>query len=226
MGTLLAMALVLQDKSADETFKKIEETIGKAKTLSVKFTYSDTHGDDKTEGRGTLEMKDGNRLRLLHSLRSGGRDFAFNIHSDGSTLTLPLGQLPEPRRVPKTLKKGISRAIARAGLTESWFPLRRATAAESVEEVETNLENLFEVFDVKFAVEEGAAQALTYGMLDATSKCRFTAQLWYNPKTHIILKRTLERSGSKGPIRSTETYEEFALDVEIPDEKFKLPDPK
>jgi len=54
-------------------------------------------------------------------------------------------------------------------------------------------------------------------------------KVWYDPKTLKLLKRYYQiRERDGGPVRSTlvETYDDFALDVDIPDEKFKLPEEK
>jgi outer membrane lipoprotein-sorting protein len=48
-------------------------------------------------------------------------------------------------------------------------------------------------------------------------------RLWYDPKTLKLLKRTVDfgKKDSQGTIR--ESYEEFTLNADIPEEKFKLP---
>src|SRR5262245_51514207 len=61
-----AFPRVLQDKSAEETFKKLEETIEKAKTVNVKYQLkgSSPRGQDRTTytAEGSLLLKGDARI--------------------------------------------------------------------------------------------------------------------------------------------------------------------
>lgn len=45
MNLLMAVVLLLQDKTAEETFKKIEEMIEKAKSVSVQYKVEGINGE-------------------------------------------------------------------------------------------------------------------------------------------------------------------------------------
>ena len=53
-------------------------------------------------------------------------------------------------------------------------------------------------------------------------------KLWYEPKTLRLLKREvrLKEKDSENEDVFSETYEEFALNTDISDEKFNLPEGK
>src|SRR6185295_19771102 len=63
MNFLVALVLLLQEKTAEETFKKIEETITKSKTVRVKFEVTRKTGEETVEASGTLLLKEGNKAR-------------------------------------------------------------------------------------------------------------------------------------------------------------------
>src|SRR5436190_2306720 len=62
MNVLLAAVLLVQDKSAEETFKRIEDSILHAKTISVTIRRAETEawGEEKR----TMLLKDGNKFRI------------------------------------------------------------------------------------------------------------------------------------------------------------------
>jgi hypothetical protein len=69
MNLLLAAVLLTQDKTAEETFKKIEETILKATTVSIKFKLEaivKKKGIEMAQTvEGTVHLKEGNRLEPI-----------------------------------------------------------------------------------------------------------------------------------------------------------------
>jgi outer membrane lipoprotein-sorting protein len=225
MSAYLTLTLVcfLQSKEAEEALKRIEEKLEKASTLTMKFAYTERGDAASTKGQGTLLMKEGNKVSLSLTLEDNAEKFDLRMLSDGSTLSLPLADAPDLRTVPKNLKQIMLKAVVRAGIAESWYPIRRATAAGSPEEVDAALNKLFVVSEITFGDDEGGTtKTLLYKIEETAFEPAYSAKLWYDPKTNMLIKRTLERAGQKGRIRSTESYEAINLNEEIPEDKFKL----
>jgi hypothetical protein len=76
--------------------------------------------------------------------------------------------------------------------------------------------------------DDGAVRTLAHGRQFGTSTDPFqvTTKLWYDPKTFGITKRTIDAVHGGTRRFVTETFEEFTLNADIPDEKFKLPEEK
>jgi hypothetical protein len=87
MNIFFATALLLQGQTAEETFKKIEESIDKAKTVSVKFKFvSDTRKggvEEKAEASGTMLLKDARKVNVAMKTLQNGQEMDVSIVSDG-----------------------------------------------------------------------------------------------------------------------------------------------
>jgi len=121
MSLLLGAALLMQDKSAEETFKKIEERIERAKTLDVKFKFelSVTGAKSTSQGGGSLTLKEGNKFKVT-GFRSGQKD-EFEMVSDGKKmLRTPFGD-STPTETPANLGRLITGGLARLGIAKPFF---------------------------------------------------------------------------------------------------------
>src|SRR5947209_16334894 len=116
MTFLTALALFLQDKTAEETFKKIEEKIGQAKSLRVKFNSEEEISERRKGPSGILLLKSGNRARLTKnpttpseswSVSDGKRVQSSRHHGlsdEGITGPVPTGIGPVSTDLEKNLK--------------------------------------------------------------------------------------------------------------------------
>ena len=243
MTLLVAFALCLQDKTAEEIFKKIQEQIEKAVTISVKFKFRMDGGIEKEPplASGTILLKNTNKVNL--SVQHG---------SDKSSVIISDGQKVKDRSnggdwrendAPKTLKGDLSAVLAGSGIGFAvMFSNGRDQSGDNAE----SLKNVFKVSDFGTDADEKNAKTLTY-KLKLTDKpsgsLQYLGKLWYDPKTYRLLKRTVIIKGEEGTLKFkvkdgegipnfegeeltlsyTETYEEFTLNADISDEKFKLP---
>jgi outer membrane lipoprotein-sorting protein len=94
MKILTMIALLLQGHgTAEEDFRKIEEAIAKARTVSIRFKYVTSerrlNQEIKVEAVGALLMKEGNRVRLENQLTVGDAiTFRGAMISDGSRMVV------------------------------------------------------------------------------------------------------------------------------------------
>ncbi len=126
MILLLAAALLLQDKTAEESLKQIEETLADAKSIMV---LTRCNAKFRTEGKeevlgvdGSLSLKEGNKSFSLTSRRvpNGGTEWTRTV-SDGKKLCSASGSptsLPEPREkdVPANHNELRVKRFVRVGL--------------------------------------------------------------------------------------------------------------
>jgi hypothetical protein len=115
-------------------------------------------------------------------------------------------------------------AFPRAGMFLAFFMTQRPSAVEGKKG--QDLKKLFEVSDFKQGeVESSLSYTLRFPETepDMVASC----VLQYDPKTLKLLgrKMTVKRRGMDEGV-FTDTYDEFALNADIPDEKFKLPEEK
>src|SRR5262245_54386657 len=123
MSSLCAAVLLLQAESAEETFRKIEETLTAAKSVRVNFVWDGAAKADlqnKVDARGNVLLKEGNRASLLASVTEKSQTSELKIISDGVTVKARLG----PKRMlecetPKHLEAGLKMALNRLGALQA-----------------------------------------------------------------------------------------------------------
>ena len=225
MQYLLQLLLLVQAQTAEETFKKIEEKIVSAKTLGVKFTLTSSKEaaqDDKKSPlmSGTLLLKEGNKGLLTH--QTSQFPIASIRLSDGRKIRA--GGLKFEHDSPDNFKEGTLLGLARVGLMPTIFlSFQMLDIGEEDKAFQRFVKNL-RVEKVRFGEDPGVEKTLIYSVAIAEpyhpGKIESAeAQIWYDPKTFNILKRTL-KSGREVLI---ETFQDWAFNSDIPDEKFKLP---
>ena len=88
--SVVALLLPQEKNEAEELFKKMEEKLEKATTISVKVKGTMKAGDMSVEG--DLIVGEGNRARSDMKLKSGDSTRAFSAVSDGDrTQVMPAG---------------------------------------------------------------------------------------------------------------------------------------
>jgi outer membrane lipoprotein-sorting protein len=230
MILLLTVALLLQEKTAEETFKTIEETITKAKTLRVKFEISRKIGEESADASGTLLLKEGNKARLEVTVAfSNGALLKQIIVSDGTNVkfTAPVGDdqfALVQKKAPDYLLRSLYVTTLKLPLLDS--SMMTTGSGEGL----NDLSNYAAVREFKHGEADKEGNLLLYkGVLDFTGRGNFKNQaasfevkLWYEPKTCIPRKRQLTLKLGTVIGTTTETYEHFVLNEDIPNEKFSL----
>jgi len=234
-----ALLDALNSEVARRSFTKLEETLINAKTLSVRFR-SDGKGPtdaDKYEASGTMLLKEGNKAfieaRTIGNQEKAELVFVSNGSMVSSETTRWRTNVPDHPGVRDesagpmssgTLKTELSAGLARIGQSMSVTQIMvRTNARGNFNMRESNRPSEFQVGD-----NDGPYKTLTYRFRPEDSQCSVReTKLWYDPITYKLIKRRQVWKGEKG-IEGVlnETYEEFILNADIPDEKFKLPEEK
>jgi len=237
MNLLLAAVLLLQDKTAEEAFKKIEETILQAKSITLSYKISGTsldqqHTERKSEASGTLLLKAPNQAYLQESsIVSGGRRTSRLIVSDGSSMVIkrdPPWDQERPRKAaaPHMLNERLKAALLWLGAS-SPFDIGSGMIEGRAEKEDFDPVKEFRLESFQTGPHDGNAQTLAFRAVSIkypTVVSRFT--LGYDLKSFRLLKRSQAMKWEQIEISSTEAYDEFTLNADIPDEKFKLPEEK
>jgi outer membrane lipoprotein-sorting protein len=218
MSLLLAAAIMLQektrdllqDKTAEETFKKIEEAVQNAKTVRIKFKLEGVLKDGQGKSNrinksGTLLFRDGNKLRVSIS---DGNDQVLMI-SDGKTTRTEMTGAIITQESPSDLNRNFLRSLIRGGNVANLI-----STVGLLWNDEPALGTIYRVSDFETGEDGREANSLKYKMNGKEASLR------YNPKTlQVLTRRLTEEDGGE----VTKTYEQFILNADIPDEQFKLP---
>jgi outer membrane lipoprotein-sorting protein len=222
MIILIALTIWLQEGTAEESYRRIEETLEKAKSLSVNYKIELATGDLKMTGSGTILLKEGNRLKV--TLSSGGAGIAkldASSVSDGSTIrSLPKrpGSTETEWVTPKTLNERVTVALLRSGC----FELHRLPGR--MRGYDTNPKESLVISDLRRGDDDSGLRTLVYTLQEGSG--RGEMRVWIDPNTWLLRKRvfTIPAQGRQPPSTVTETYETFAVNSEIPNDVFKLTD--
>ena len=222
MIVLIVLAISLQDGTAEESYRRIEETLAKAKSLSIKYQVELAMGGQKMTASGTVLLKEGNRLKVTLSSADAGvaKQDASSV-SDGSNVrSLPMrpGSTETEWVTPKTLNERVTVALLRSGC----FELHRLPGR--MRDYDTNPKDSLVVSDLRKGDDDSGLRTLVYTLQEGSG--RGEMRVWIDPKTWLLRKRvlTLPAQGPQRPATVTETYETFAVNSEIPNEVFKLTD--
>jgi len=210
--------------SAEEiTFRKIEESILAAKTLRVNVSSDATLRWDKTElkchFKGELLLAEGHRIHLSGLMTQDGKETKGSLISDGKKLAQRPESEGEPKLSPKTMDNFIRTAVARSGILGGQLIAGLAMAFET--DRERDFREFFSVGGFENGDDEKGMKTLTYTL--RMSGDNGQVKIWYDPKSLKLLKRTLSFKGGGPGSEFTETYEDFTVNTDISEDKFKLP---
>jgi hypothetical protein len=221
MNLLLAAVLLLQDNTAEEAFKKIEEVIEKTKTLSMDVYLGQLggiNGGDEapsiTYATGSALFKEGNRA-LFRMTTIRGRQFSnWGIIVDGDSMFRAFKAEASPPKLSQVLKRSITRGGILETLKVSALRNMHSTRENQIEGMATPIEvsNFSSITDD----DEKSARTFSYKSKAANTSDFKEVQVWYNPKDHhlVMVRITVGIS--------PETYQKFLYNPDIPDEKFKI----
>lgn len=236
MTTLLILSFnsnLAQDKkaeSAEETFKKIGETVQKAKSVRVTFEWdgaSRAEAGGKVEAVGMVLLKEGNRANLLATVTEKGQPSELRIISDGSTVKTRLGarrMLECP--VPKNLETGLKMSLHRLGAMQAVLIAHKICMLDVDDQEEAlDMSKKPRLFDFKNGPDDGESRTMTYRVSPDGPDTTAEIKLWYDPETFRLVKRTITL---KKPSESvfTESYKDWSLDGGLENDEFTLPSVK
>ena len=237
MSFLIACTLLLQD-TAGETFEKIEETLRKAKTVTVKFTMEQElrFGEGakavrgKTTASGTLLLAGARRMNFTARIASGLPGTKASRHTfvyDGSTILAKNDSGPrfpvDEKRTERSVRGSIPAAFLRAGAVGVVAPIVSHPVGEPAPKGNLDLDKTFGASEFEWADKDGHEKSIKY-RLELPDKRSYDVTLTFNSRSLLPIKRTMVgRRAGEGP--ATETYLEVVLDAEQPKDAFraKLP---
>jgi outer membrane lipoprotein-sorting protein len=245
MNLVVALVLLLQDKSPEEVLQSITGKLDSAKTLNLKVSVegaSRGDGDTWSQSSWTLLMKDENKVRFtLNSRSSAGEQEALYV-SDGKTTRVVFKRSGAPttssKETPRNLVPSLKEAILRGG-PDLLFVLLFITDNLQPEKQTGSISNL------KLSSAQKESHVLEYKFIPATPWTEYIGKvestevmLTYDPKTFQPIKRYIhsKREEKHKGVRTcppiypdveswtTEAFDALTLNADIPDEKFKLPE--
>ena len=226
MDLLIAAVLLLQDKSAEETFKKIEERIEKAETLTVNFSLDATSGEEY-HVTGSLLTKQGNRIDVRWKGSIGGVESTGFIKSNGMTMRYDLGpSYRGEKETPKNLSNGFATAMARTGIIPSLEMGNRPDQQDRTAKEDIDFKERFVVSNFETGADDGGKKTLQYTLQvmrgsDLVEDPKFRVRIWYHPETYALAKR--EMSNETNKTKCVEVYQMTLVNANVSDEKFKFP---
>ncbi len=219
---------ISSDRAAAD-FQKIEETLSRAKSARITFKLeSVTHGpriENKSNHEGTLLLK-GNKVRLVGDNRSNILNLSYTMISNGKRVRLRSSALRGDHELeaPDNLSAAVCRFASRAGPSSVFM---------TVTSKEAKLDDMIDVIKVgefKELPAEGTTKKLSYRlMIENPMAIKIRGTLSYEAGSLRPLQRSLKITFGEdngGEANSTEVYQEYVLDAEIPDETFSLSEEK
>jgi len=240
MNTLLALALLIQDQSAEDAFKKLEDAVENAHSVAMRFSLDGTvtRGNEKIKvtAKGTLLLKGSSLVSISRTVQLGDdqepAEMAVKFTSDGTQMSFDFPELKHNANLDKKtlsvarFKSSLVRvgASTTVGFIGTYDPSKKEGGVLSKEAIL--------VSDLKEGAKSNHGKTLTYTLRYVEPKTAgdpdkpFNVVLEYDPLSWKILSRVVTYKGEAGEQRIQETYQDFTLNSDIPDEKFKLPHDK
>jgi outer membrane lipoprotein-sorting protein len=210
MINVMAVLALLQSETAEDTFKRLEQSLVQAKSLSIKCRLDFAQGDQTVTATGTLLLKEGNKAKIM---MAGAKGSPWAV-SDGTNVTVDARQAAidgATWHTPKDLNVRMATKAAR------WGMLDLPSLPRLIRVYENDPKERLKVSDFAFGEKNGDLQTLTYVLRDGNGQADI--KLWYHPTNLALKKQSL--SVANANVTVTETYEEFTVNGEIPDESFK-----
>lgn len=227
MTPLMVALLLLQDGTAEDSFKKIAETLDQAKCVHVSFVWEGTSKADaegRVDARGNVLFKEGNRVRLAARIHEKGRSSDLRIVSDGSTVKAQLG----PKRLlecetPRHFETGLKMTVHRLGALQAVLVAHKICMLDPAEQEDAlDLTKRPALSDFREGPDDGAWKTILYKITPDGSDGPAEVKLWYRPESWTPVKRTITL---KRPVESvfTEIYKDWSLDADLENDQFTLP---
>ncbi len=211
---LLLLALPQEEPAA--AFRKIEDSLRAARTLSIRYSY-DFHEEREGKetvvhgGEGLLLVGEGNRIHTWVDMKMGLFGSSFLLVSDGKQVRLKYAE--EKRKdCPPDLREMFIAGLAKEGVFLDTSILMLMDLAGKPGEGLPRLG----VTEIREGKADGEARGLVLTVKAGRAR---TIELWYDPKTQRPLRRRLQTHPGRFIV---ERYTEWTVDAEIPAETFAL----
>lgn len=200
------------------TLRRIEERLARARSLRVRIRVTQAVDAGEEEIMvGLLSLKEPNKARMVLGPGYSWRESALQCNGKVVWDSLTKRSMEASPKV----KECASAGFARAGVDPLLFMSFRFADTDGVSALVDQWSDLLVVDDVRFGPEEKGLKTLRYRLSPSPNGNLAPAAemtVWYDPATMLPRRRQ-----KKGSVTAVETYEDWAVDGEIPDELFKLP---
>lgn len=233
MLLLVALVGLGQDAVAEEMFFKLEEAALKAKSLHVRAKGTVADGDATTEFSWSLDIRE-NKANMDVKFPKIPDDPSFLV-SDGTTSRMRVrGGIHAQTKSPEHLGPDLRLLFLRGGTQgAAMLVMDLFTVGKELGDPEvfgkSGLAEVGKLVKTKTMrlSEDKDGKVLSFVAVIGIKNEELETKMWIDPKISKPLKRTVVWKGDDGkPVTLTELYEEYALNGEIPDEKFTLPGEK
>jgi len=216
----------IRDRFAKDELVRLEEAIAKASSLQIAFRSTmelriDEGDPAKFRGSGRVWLK-GKKIRADVQCGLGRMEKKVDLRSIGEDLRIKGDEGDwEVRPFPTKGEEHFALALTRIG------PLLLLAWGEGKFE---DAHSIGSVSECRRLPADEIGERLAYTVeAERVNDKPFEVVLWYDPKTLSLRKRTWKTKLSAPNIAScvvsaTEIYDEFTVNADIPDEKFKLPE--
>jgi hypothetical protein len=235
MGVLLAVAFLAQASPAEETLRRIEETIDQAKSIQLKFTRTRVvkvldHADSKIEQSGRVLIKDGNKVWAAISEDSTASQRVpkdlIRVISDGRKIICGSGMYVAPPGTlapPSSLKPALGRSLTRSHVVTTLVHATFLRSLRPPKIQDMDIGERFKVSGVRAGEDDADARTLGYKVEIADTRTTYDVKLWYDPVSLKPLKRRMTTKTDFLEEVATDTYDELNLNVDIQEWNFALP---
>jgi len=228
MNLLVTAILLLQDKSAEETFKRIQEKILTAKSLSVTFNASGGKDAGTPFMSGSIQMKGGDKWRLEFDFKDKDNPAHFLQVSNGAQVRSNTnGWFSEDEPTPRDANRENAVYLTHGGYLQT-LSVVFALGDSSDAPKSLSLQKSFVAADFQTEASEEGLSVLSYSVSFVLEKKppleKSKIRLYYDSKTLQPAKRTVQMRGEEEIF--TESYREWSIGNDIPEERFKLPEKK
>lgn len=208
--------------TAEQILGRIEKKINDAATIRADYAIEGIpfSKDARTlaSASGTIEVKRGGKLRIEGETRLGKDSLKTGTLSDGKRY---FGWVGDGAAVPEPTPKSME-ASSRA-----WFSTLTLISVELLGTPQRSQDprEIFKVLRVSIGEDDGSLKTLRAEYQSNTPDApNPTLRIWYDPRTLLIVKRTMTSSKLDVPIEITETFKDIKLDVDLPDDLFEVPE--
>jgi outer membrane lipoprotein-sorting protein len=236
MRTLLAASLLTllsaappvggqEANDAEKLFRKMEETLTKAKTLQVSTEVIMKALGEEVILVGPFRLAEGDRLNLTLVSTVAGKKRKGTFISDGKRIERAVDGPPKDSRpTPPGLTRYCAGKFARAGIG---FSFLLAVQDEGERAKARNIDEWYPVSGFRLGKREKVggrtAQIIEHKLTWAGKEPVFHATVWLDVKTNLPLKRILTSTKDGLTIRFTEVYTDLILDAKLDSKLFDLP---
>ena len=203
---------------AGDLLGKIEDWYLNARSFRIESVLQS--GDPPKQLLGRLLAKGENRISLTMQRDDPDDDRITGMFvSDGRQYYVSYKR-SRSQTVPGNLGTGARLALFRLGLAAGFITLTHPWSYEN-----DDVRKVLTLHDVTAKKGEGGLDSLSYKIISDTLVGKYEVTLWYDPRTSRLHRRVTKSANDiLNDYAITETYTECAVNVDIADDAFTLPD--